>query len=40
LLELSPEQIEQKIKDGDKITLTIQHFKDPAKKRTYGFNDK
>lgn len=40
LLELSPEQIEQRIKDGDKITLTIQHFKDPAKKRTYGFNDK
>jgi len=41
LLELSPEQIEQKIKDGDKITLTIQHFKDPAaKKTTYGFNDK
>lgn len=40
LLELSPEQIEQKIKDGEKITLTIEHFKDPTKKATYGFNDK
>lgn len=40
LLELSPEQIEQRIKDGDKITLTSQHFKDPTKKASYGFNDK
>lgn len=40
LLELSPEQIEQKIKDGDKISLTVQHFKDPTKKASYGFNDK
>lgn len=41
LLELSPEQIEEKIKDGDKIALTVLHFKDPAaKKASYGFNDK
>lgn len=40
LLELSPDQIEQKIKDGDKIALTVQHFKDPTKKASYGFNDK
>ena len=40
LLELSPEQIEQKIKEGDKISLTVQHFKDPTKKASYGFNDK
>lgn len=40
LLELSPEQIEQRIKDGERITLTSQHFKDPTKKASYGFNDK
>lgn len=41
LLELSPEQIEEKIKQGEKIALTLLHFKDPAaKKASYGFNDK
>jgi hypothetical protein len=40
LLELSPEQIKQKIKYGDKIVLTVQHFKDPTKKISYGFNNK
>lgn len=41
LLELSPEQIEEKIKQGDKIALTVLHFKDPAaKKASYGFNEK
>lgn len=40
LLELSPDCIENKIKQGEKIKLTIEHFKDPTKKASYGFNDK
>lgn len=40
LLELSPEQIQNMIINGETIILTIDHFKDPTKKTSYGFNDK
>ena len=40
LLQITPEQIQEKIREGDKISITVEHLKDPAKKKTFGFDEK